>query len=313
MIAVKKMTSCWWCGLIGLVALVTLLLPSSVQAAEFGVNIHSLSRELPENIASILNFVNQNCNNTTYVRLWGYEGTMGVNGYTDLEKVIDNTPSGVKLIVALEDFPNGPIPSDNPVSAAAWYEQARIPSSKYYQFVERMMEKYAHFPQVAVWELANEPHCLDDAACEVSFLRWVETISNRMADFNPVGYISAGLMGGHLDWGTYLAQANLPNITATSCHYNLYTNNTETCQTAMNNRGNTAFFYVGEAGYRADGEASCTSRGCTNVCDLATLSVRATEILSDFGTLASADAFLVWQFSPLANTLLICDEFSIFP
>lgn len=281
-------------------------------AQSFGFNVHSLSNESEENIKALLEYLAQNCE-TTIVRLWGYNGTLGVNGQ-NLYKVLRSAPSNIQFIVALEDFPFGPAQA-NPT---AWYQQAAQPGSSYYQHVQAMLSRFGNEPQILAWELLNEPHCKGDhGSCFNSFKSFARSISNLIATYTSA-YISPGLMGGHLSWDEYEEISNLPNITANSCHYNSNTNNPDTCLTALSRKGDVDYFYVGEAGYRGGADCSgggCTNRDCTNCCDTDTLQQRADEVFSHRDTLldAEADAFLVWQFSPRQNGTLICDEFSVFP
>lgn len=280
-------------------------------ASNFGFNIHSLSNESEEYITCLLNWLSQNCG-TTFVRLWGYQSTLGIDGFNNLEKVLNAAPSNIKFIVALEDFPFGPAAS-NP---STWFSQASNPSSSYYQHAEAMLNKYGSSPQIAVWELMNEPHCKGDhGQCFENFKTFTQTFSQLISS-KTSAYVSPGLMGGHLSWEEYQTISNFPHITANSCHYNSNTNNPSTCLEAISHKGNVDFFYVGEAGYQGAADCSgggCTNSNCTNCCDASTLTQRVNQVKNDASKLAGADAFLIWQFSPPGNSNLICDNFSVFP
>jgi len=276
----------------------------------FGFNVHSLSKTTPENITSILNYLKDECQ-TTIVRFWGYQSTLGINGDNDIQKVLDAAPSGMKFIIALEDFSYGPA-INNPSS---WFESGY--KTSYRPYVEKILNKYGHDSRILVWEIMNEPHCKGDPNCFPHFKNFVADIST-LINSKTSSYVSPGLMGGHLTWAQYEEISQLPNITANSCHYNANTNNPNTCLEALNHRSGTNFFYVGEAGYQGEGNCSggaCTNSNCTNCCDLPVLQKRADQVKNDLNTLmgAGANAFLIWQFSPKGSSTLICDSFSVFP
>ncbi len=279
--------------------------------AYFGYNVHSLAKENPENISRILNYLASNCE-TTIVRLWGYESTFGIQGYDNLQKVLDAAPSNIKFIVALEDFPYGP-PESNP---GAWYSNGY--RTRYRDYVARMLDRYGNSEKILIWEMVNEPHCKGDSSCLSSLVDFINDMSNLMAS-KTSAYISPGLMTSQIPLDTYEFITNLQNITANSCHYYNESNTKGSCLDAANIvKGAGKFYYIGEAGYKASGSGgsgSCTSADCTNVCGLQPLQQRYDQVQADRSQLTGtgADAFILWQFSPQRNPLLICDRFSVFP
>jgi len=296
-----------WCG--GSISDTPTPNPPSPALTDFGFNVHSLSKESEEFIYCLLSWLADNCQ-TTYVRLWAYQETLGINGYADLEKVLNAAPANIKFIVALEDFPFGP-PVGNPTS---WFSSGY--QEKYQGYVRSIVERYKNNEQIFVWEIMNEPHCQNNNACLPHLKNFIKQTADLIKNIDPSTHVSPGLMGGHIGWSDYQEISNYSSITANSCHYNSDTNNVDTCLQALNHKGNVSFFYVGEAGYRGQADCSgggCTNDNCTNCCDLPTLQQRAEAVSGAKNQLSSADAFLIWQFSPPQNSLLICDSFSVFP
>ncbi|MDD3679247.1 MAG: cellulase family glycosylhydrolase [Candidatus Shapirobacteria bacterium] len=284
--------------------------PSHAQQG-FGFNIHGLAKESEDFISCTLDWLGQNCN-TTIVRLWGYQSTFSINGVNNLQKVLDAAPANIKFIVALEDFPFGPAVSNS----GNWFSSGY--RSQYRNYVQTIVNKYKNDDRILVWEIMNEPHCKGDSSCLGALYNFMYDMAGLIKSIDPSTHVSPGLMGGEIPWSEYNRINNIPAITATSCHYNADTNNVSTCLEATNYKGNVSFFYVGEAGYLGNANCSgggCTNDDCTNCCDLASLQQRANQINQDRNTLlgSGANAFLVWQFSPPRNPLLICDRFSVFP
>jgi len=295
-----------------IIFLFSVFFPKNISAQEnFGFNIHSLAKESEEFISCTLNWLANNCQ-TSIIRLWAYQSTFGINGLENLQKVLDAAPPNIKFIVALEDFPFGPAVS-NPKD---WFSSGY--RNQYRSYVQQIVNKYKNNDKILVWEIMNEPHCKGESSCLPFLYNFFQDIAQLIKSIDPSTLVSPGLMGGEIPWEEYEKINNIPQITATSCHYNTDTNNVNTCLEAINHKGNTQFFYVGEAGYLGNANCSgggCTNSDCTNCCSLENLQQRARQIETDRNILlgSGASAFLIWQFSPPQNPLLICDKYSVFP
>ncbi|MEK7165983.1 MAG: hypothetical protein AAB874_04225, partial [Patescibacteria group bacterium] len=297
-----KKTVQW--GIIFALGIFVLLSPRLANAQQFGFNIHSLTKESPENIASILNFVAQNCQ-TTLVRLWGYQSTLGINGYENLQKVLDAAPANVRFIVALEDFPFGPA-AGNPL---LWFSVGY--RFGYRSYVEQMLNKYGSNDKIAIWEVMNEAHCGGNGLCYPVLEGFIADIAGLIKS-KTAALVSPGFGFHAMDFPPDVYDRIMNNMTAASCHYYSTDSTKGKCLDAAARAGGK-YFYVGEAGIVAGD--SCTTGQCTNSCSAGTLGGRASVVNGDRGEFAGAgaDAYIMWQFSPEQNSNLICDKFSVFP
>lgn len=283
----------------------------------YGFDVHSLAKDSSENIASILNFIDENnklSGTESVVRLWGYQSTFGIDGINNLQKVLDAAPEGMKFIVSLEDFNYGPVEED----PEAWFSSGY--KEDYLSYVEEIVNRYKDSQQITVWEIMNEPQCKNISDCSSAFLNFMDEISTLINSIDNDTLISAGAM----PWDqaslteTYKEVMGLSNITAADCHF-YGSDQKDACLDAMSLANSLGiFFYIGEAGYKASGsgdEGSATSTGCTNVGSLESLQSRADQVQEDLSQFFSsgAGAFIIWQFSPEGSILLICDPYSFFP
>ena len=284
----------------------------NIPGLAFGFNIHSLAKESESFIRDTFASLKNSCSSqVTYVRLWGFNKTFGIDGLNSLQKVINAASgTGIKLIVAIEDFPSGPAEA-NP---GAWFGGGY--KNEYEAYAKALVGKYGRSSEIAVWELMNEPHCKGNATCLPQLINFVNYMSSQLAPLTSA-FISPGIMTSQIDFEVYKNIANLPAVTANTCHfYNEDSVSKSSCLSAMQ-AAPGKFFYIGEAGYKASGPASdgsCTASSCTNACTGGdALQNRAAQIKSDMQSFTGANAFLLWQYSPEGNSNLICDRFSVFP
>ena len=117
-----------------------------------GINFWSISKGSPEQIKEFLNYLSQNMpfnGGTQLIRIWGYESTLGIDGYHNLQKVLDAAAPNQKFVVSLEDFPHGPAVY-NPKE---WFESGYL--ENYRDYVSRMVTKYKGSSKIGVCEIMN--------------------------------------------------------------------------------------------------------------------------------------------------------------
>ncbi len=275
----------------------------------FGVNFWALSKGSPEQIRQILDYLQQTLRisgTQQLIRLWGYQETLGIDGYNNLERVLNNAAAGQKFIVSLEDFPHGPAVA-NPKE---WFESGYL--EEYRPYVAMMVEKYKGSGKIDTWEIMNEPHCKNDPSCSEAFLNFMNDISSLIHQIDPSAKVSSGAM----PWdqpalrATYLQVMKLPHIDVIDCHY--YNDQQKAdCMAALQAAKSAGkIFYLGEAGYLGK-----TNANCTNGASAEERQNRASQVQTDAGRFlhSGASAFLLWQFSPTGSSLFDCDPYSFFP
>ncbi|MFH1565837.1 MAG: cellulase family glycosylhydrolase [bacterium] len=284
---------------------IPLVSPKKAYAEDFGYNIYNLSKETPENIGKILDFVASRCG-SNIVRLWGFP-EYGVDG---IGKVL-NAAAGknVRFIISLENYNKGDINSN----ATEWYKTGY--KNSFRSYVQNTVSTFSGNGQILAWEIMNEAHCnTNTQECKDSLVNFMSDISSLIKSIDTDGtFVSAGMKAhpeaGDLD-GTYQRITALPTITANSCHYyNTDGPEKQRCAEAKSIvKGQGKYFYVGEAGIEVSG---CTTESCINACSADQLQGRVATINSDRASIG-ADAYLIWQFGIQQNGLLSCDPFTVF-
>lgn len=220
-------------------------------------------------------YLKESCG-TDIVRVFAKSSYPDGSGVT---KVINAVQSaGIQVIIAIGDYSNGGggMPQGAPGS---WYGGGY--ESEYLTFAQTVKQLAAGRGGVYGLELANEPHCGNDANILPAYINWVNTMAAQLAGTGKIGIGQMGNAGGacdNPDDGSFTQSNSSSNIQMASAHY--YT--AEDKEMALRARKATPSgkeFYIGELGWGADEELDPEDYYLYNIKGLATGD--ATALLND--------------------------------
>ncbi len=272
-----------------------------------GVNMHSLLKYDDATVDQSLGYLAKCGVNT--VRVFAPVENGGVNRISAVSNIAGK--HGIKLVVALADFANSSSQMRGANQNPTEYFSGGYNTQGYTGYAREVAASLNGNANIAVVELANEPHCVGKADCLDPFVNWVTEIA---AILGGKSYgVSIGTMVNKFGYGDEpgvgFGRSNAaPGITQGSAHFYPEAENDKRqllIQAAQEAKGLGKEMMMGEIGFK------CNSEPCTNSSNDQSRARKIREEMHYFAN-QGYDGFLYWQFSGFKSSPLANDPFSWF-
>jgi hypothetical protein len=272
-----------------------------------GVNMHSLQVHDDGTLNSVFGYLSKCGVNT--VRTFGLSERGGTGSVNRVAAVAGQ--HGIKLVVALADFANGSSQMSGANQDPTGYFGGGYNTQGYTAYAQQAATAFNGNPNIAVVELANEPHCVGRADCLDPYVNWATRIAGILGG-KSYG-VSLGSMVIKLGYGDEpgvgFGRSNAaPGMTQGSGHFYPEVEPDKRgllVQAAQEAEGLGKEMMMGEIGFK------CNSDPCTNSSNDEERAEKIIEEMQYFSE-NGYDGFLYWQFSGFKSSPLENDVFSWF-
>lgn len=272
-----------------------------------GVNMHSLQVHDDGTLDSVFGYLSKCGVNT--VRTFGLAERGGTASVNRVANVAGR--HGIQLVVALADFANGSSQMSGANQDPTGYFSGGYDTQGYTAYAQQAAAAFNGNPNIAVVELANEPHCVGRADCLDPYVNWATRIAGILGG-KSFG-VSLGSMVVRLGYGDepgvgFSRSNSAPGMTQGSGHFYPEVEPDKRAllvQAGQEAEGLGKEMMMGEIGFK------CNSNPCTNSSNDEERAEKIVEEMQYFSE-QGYDGFLYWQFSGFKSSPLENDVFSWF-